>query len=128
MSVDDLMAHLVKIRRARGMKSQGTISLNDVGQSVEKLSVLGSGFRISTIASRDFLISVPLELSSDQTKVLEVAKLGHCTIQELKALTGWDVPRCERTLDDLLSSGLAWFDPVDSSFWFPTLLHLQAVD
>ena len=128
MSIDDVLERLEKIRKARGINKQKqstVVSRDDVLQAIAKVAVLGNGFQVSRIGDRDFLVAVPVELSSDQTRVLELAKAGRVLPADVRASEGWALERVERALSALSASGMAWLDHVDGSYWFPSLLVLE---
>jgi ESCRT-II complex subunit VPS22 len=51
-------------------------TLDDIERAVKTLKSLGSGFCIKNIGGIAYVVSVPLELSTDQTKVLDLASKG----------------------------------------------------
>jgi ESCRT-II complex subunit VPS22 len=130
MRLDELLGKVEKIRKLRGAKTNLAISGSDVKQAITKLAVLGNGFRLSKIGGEEYLISVPMELSSDQTMVLEIAgndksSSSRVTMEQLQRDLKWDDLRCERALTALAGAGMAWFDRVDKSYWFPSLMRLE---
>lgn len=76
------------------------------------LSPLGSGFTVTTLGSKQMIRSVPKELSSDQSSVLEVMQLigGFATVSMLQLNLGWERARAYAILQDLTVDGLAWID------------------
>lgn len=84
---------------------------DDVERAVDKLDVLGSGFRIVDLGRERVVQSVPVELSVDHTKALSACgEYGYTSASALQALTGWDDNRTNATLRFLLDNEIAWLD------------------
>lgn len=109
------------------------ISIEDVKRSVEKLSVLGSGFRIVNISKNNtVIISVPLEINNDHEHLIAAAndeegminiliiiqeyyyyyynKGGCITYELMKGLKGWSRERFNTIINPLLQEGMIWID------------------
>ena len=71
MSLSDLLAAL---RRRSDTERKHVVSEDDVLNSIEKLSVLGGGFRIVCIGGQRFVTSTPLELSLDHEVLIAEAQ------------------------------------------------------
>lgn len=84
----------------------------DIEKAVEMLSSLDGGFEIFQIRDHlKFLRSVPNELTSDQTKVLEVCSvMGYASINLLHINLNWEKVRCKTTLNEMITNGLLWMD------------------
>lgn len=70
--------------------------------------------------------SIPKELNTDQTTVLEAIQvLGFVTHSMLRANLGWDGVRAQTVVDDLLSDSLLWVDDQaddEKEYWLPTFI------
>jgi ESCRT-II complex subunit VPS22 len=107
-----------------------SISEDDIRRSVQKLHVLGSGFRIIDVGGRTMVISVPMELSDDHGIVLKFAEDPASTVAGmikptvLCRQTGWDAERADRALKTLVTQGVAWIDDQgengERQYWFPS--------
>ena len=70
--------------------------------------------------------SIPKELSTDQSKVLEVIQVqGFVTISMLEDNLNWENARAETVIEDLLSASLVWVDAKASEkeYWSPAFMH-----
>ncbi|KAJ3049438.1 ESCRT-II subunit protein snf8 [Rhizophlyctis rosea] len=107
IEITELKTHL---ERMRGRNAQ-EISEDDILRSIKNLKPLGNGFDIITIGNRKLVQSVPRELNSDFSCVLDLAqRAGFVRISDLKAKLGWDTERASHTLDNLLKDGICWID------------------
>ena len=101
------------------------ISDDDIEKAVEKLTVLGNGIKISKIGNRKALISVPLEFSQDQVRLLDFAATlngAGTSPNKLSQEFGWSLERAEKACHELAAEGLAWWDKVSNEFWFPSFI------
>ncbi|KAI9828168.1 MAG: hypothetical protein M1826_006096 [Phylliscum demangeonii] len=99
---------------------------DDVLCAVRALAPLGSGFSIVSIGQEAMIRSVPKELNTDQSTVLEAMHvLGYVTLSMLQANLGWEPARAQTVLDDLLADSLVWIDTqaVEPEYWTP--MHIQ---
>lgn len=122
IDVEELRARLERMRGSRA----ADISTDDIVRAVEKLKVLGNGFRVVSVGPRQMVISVPCELNQDHTAVLvEAQRSGRVTVSALGSKLGWTAERAQRALDVLLREGMAWVDDQDTerAFWLPSVLH-----
>jgi ESCRT-II complex subunit VPS22 len=88
------------------------ISQDDVRTAVQKIRKLGAGFQILEHAGGNALVvSVPTELSSDHSAVLQLAQ-GRCCVThgEVQAQLRWDAERARMALRLMLETGMAWVD------------------
>lgn len=115
MSMKELIEHLNKTSKVE-------VSSEDVHRSVEKLSVLGNGFRIIEIAGSPMVCSVPLEVNVDHEKLFAAAQLNHdfVTLDQMQSMYGWTEERFYLIINPLLSEGMAWVDIHDGK---PRLCH-----
>ena len=123
MDVGELRQRLL---RSRSKKSQD-ISQDDIIRAIKKLKDLGNGFTLIHLGKEKYLVqSVPGELSMDQTVILQKAESlgGQISTAILHKDLGWDLERSQRSLDSLLSDGLAWLDtqnPSGTLYWIPSI-------
>lgn len=99
-----------------------SVSEDDVLRAVKSLSPLGSGFSVIEIAGKQFIRSVPKELNTDQSTVLEVLQvLGSVTVSLLRVNLGWDGARAVTVCEDLLADSLVWVDLQgrEMEYWSP---------
>jgi ESCRT-II complex subunit VPS22 len=98
------------------------VSEDDVQRAVKSLSPLGSGFSVIEIAGKLFIRSVPKELNTDQSTVLEVLQLlGSITVSLLRVNLNWDRARAVTVIEDLLADSLVWVDLqcAEPEYWSP---------
>ena len=98
------------------------VSEDDIQRAVKSLEPLGKGFEIINIGSKQFIRSVPKELNTDQSTVLEVLQLlGSVTVSLLRINLKWEKARAVTVLDDLLADSLVWIDTqcTENEYWSP---------
>lgn len=96
------------------------ISEDDVVRAVKALGPLGPGFSIVEIGKKQCIKSVPKELNTDQSTVLEAMEVvGYVTNSMLRVNLGWDRARVQTVLDDLVSDALVWIDTQaeETEYW-----------
>jgi ESCRT-II complex subunit VPS22 len=101
-------------------------SSNDILRAVESLKPLGGGFSIITVGSKQMIRSIPRELSTDQSKVLEAIQvLGYVTVSMLVDNLNWETARAQTVIEDLLAASLVWVDAKASKkeYWSPAYIH-----
>jgi ESCRT-II complex subunit VPS22 len=103
-----------------------SVSEDDILRAVRSLEPLGSGFKVVEIGGRGFIRSVPKELNTDQSTVLEVLALLQGTgvsVGLLRDNLGWEEARCVTVLEDLLADSLVWADYQcargEAEYWSP---------
>jgi ESCRT-II complex subunit VPS22 len=97
---------------------------DDIVKAIDTLKPLGSGFKIITIGKHKMVQSVPREMSTDTTAVLNLAdQRGFFTTDHLKSSLNWPEQRIDNCINSLLSEGLVWIDEQASpkQFWVPGL-------
>lgn len=62
------------VRRRRGSIAE-PVSEDDIKVAINKIKVLGNGFSLLTIGSQTLVKSIPQELNTDKSKVLELARV-----------------------------------------------------
>ncbi len=93
---------------------------------MKSLKPLGSGFAIIEVGGRAMIRSIPKELSTDQSAVLEAIQvLGYVTVSMLQDNLIWERPRAETVCKDLLADSLVWIDEQceETEYWSPTFIH-----
>jgi ESCRT-II complex subunit VPS22 len=98
------------------------ITEDDVLRAVKSLEPLGSGFSVLNIGSKQFIGSIPKELNTDQSKVLEVLQiLNFVTISMLQINLEWEKARATTVVEDLLADSLVWIDAQaeETEYWSP---------
>jgi ESCRT-II complex subunit VPS22 len=94
------------------------ISDDDVRRAVETLSPLGGSYGIVTVGRKEYVRSVPRELSGDQAAVVEAAQaLGYVSVGMLRDNLGWERARCKTVIDDLMAEGMLWVDKQTGGEW-----------
>jgi ESCRT-II complex subunit VPS22 len=99
---------------------------DDILRAVKSLKPLGSGFAMVTIGKTQMIRSVPKELNTDQSTVLETIQiLGYVTVSMLQVNLGWERARSQTVIDDLLADSLVWVDmqAEETEYWSPTFIH-----
>ncbi|CCC68562.1 hypothetical protein NCAS_0B04780 [Naumovozyma castellii] len=96
---------------AKGYFKDMAIETADLEKAIDMLSALDGGFEIFRIRGKKFLRSVPNELTSDQTQILEICSiLGYASVSLLKANLEWRNVRSRAVLDEMVANGLLWVD------------------
>lgn len=105
------------------------VEMGDVETAIKKLKALSSGYAIFTNAAGvRMLRSVPIELSSDHTAILNHCrskKQTYFTVPSIvRSLPEWHKDRADEAVDFLLRNGLVWEDeyhPDGKAYWFRSL-------
>ena len=83
------------------------------------------------VGSKPYIRSVPKELNTDQSSVLEAVQvLGYISVSMLMANLNWTRPRSQTVIDDLMGEGMLWLDqnPPEAEYWSPGfMLEVQDV-
>ena len=75
------------------------------------LKPLGSSYSVIQVGNRPYVRSVPKELSTDQSAVMEAAQiLGYVSVSMLMLNLRWTRARAQTALEDLLGGGMLWVD------------------
>ncbi|KAL6859260.1 ESCRT-2 complex [Trichoderma novae-zelandiae] len=113
-----------RVSRGR-MEGADSISDDDVRRAVETLKPLGS-YAVVVVGRREYVRSVPRELSTDQAAVVEAAQaLGYVSVGMLRDNLGWEPARCRTALDDLVAGGMLWVDKQtggETEYWNPGVM------
>jgi ESCRT-II complex subunit VPS22 len=127
MEMDTIVSQLTQ---KRGIQAE-VITSNDVERAIQKLSILGSGFSILTIANRQIVQSVSVELSCDHTTIMGLAQSngGYFSFEYAKQELKWNKERIYLSIKFLLQEGMVWLDTQDSThqnlYWFPSIALLD---
>ncbi|PTB65223.1 ESCRT-2 complex [Trichoderma citrinoviride] len=110
----------------RRMEGAGAISDDDVRRAVETLRPLGGSYAVVVVGRKEYVRSVPRELSTDQAAVVEAAQvLGYVSVGLLRDNLGWETARCRTALDDLVAGGMLWVDAQtggEAEYWNPGVM------
>ncbi|KAH6893397.1 EAP30/Vps36 family-domain-containing protein [Thelonectria olida] len=106
-------------RVARGrMEGSPAVSDDDVRRAVETLKPLGGAYAVVRVGRREYVRSVPRELSGDQTAVVEAVQvLGYVSVGMLRDNLGWERARVRTVIDDLVGEGMLWVDKQTKGEW-----------
>lgn len=122
ISLSDLKSRISNSSRIGGSMS---VSDDDVARAVDALAPLGSCFSIVKIGHRSLIRSVPKELNTDQSTVLEAVQvLGYVTVSMLQVNLGWESARARAVVEDLMADSLVWVDRQagESEYWSPAFM------
>ncbi|KAI4200112.1 MAG: hypothetical protein LQ350_004151 [Teloschistes chrysophthalmus] len=111
-----------RVGKGKGIGGGMDISDDDVLRAVKSLDPLGSGFSVVLVGSRQMIRSIPKELNTDQSTVLEAIQvLGYVTCSMLEDNLGWEQARAETVIQDLLADSLVWVDDQapEKEYWSP---------
>jgi ESCRT-II complex subunit VPS22 len=101
-----------------GAGGVGDVSEDDIRRAVETLKPLGGSYAIVKVGRKEYIRSVPRELSNDQAAAVEAAQvLGYVSVGMLRDNLGWEVARCRTVIDDLLAEGMLWVDKQTGGEW-----------
>lgn len=97
-------------------------SRDDILRAVNTLKPLGSSYSTLTVGNKLYIRSIPKELNTDQSAVLEAAQLlGYVTVSMLMANLHWPRARAKTAIDDLVSESMLWVDKQcdEWEYWNP---------
>ena len=106
-----------------------TQTSDDILRAVKSLEPLGSGFTVMNLGSRQMIRSVPKELNTDQSTVLEAIQiLGYVSVSMLQINLQWERARAVAVIDDLIGDSLVWVDDQgeEKEYWSPAVMHENA--
>lgn len=120
MSVKDIHSRIVSAG-----KLKHDLSIEDLMRAVEKLAVLGGGFKLIKIAGNPMIISVPIEMNTDHEFVISAAsdEGGFVTEDLMRGLHGWSADRFRTIINPLLQEGIVWVDESSEGtfYYFPSM-------
>lgn len=108
ISLQDLLSRIQKLSRGKQV-----VSGEDVKKAVDKLAVMGSGFKmINAGTPSPMIMSVPLELNQDHMQILMAGQAsGEVTLEAMQLSGGvWSVDRFMHAINPLLQEGIVWVD------------------
>lgn len=95
---------------------------DDILRAVGTLKPLGSAYSIVKVGSKPYIRSVPKELNTDQSAVLEAVQvLGYVSVSMLMVNLRWVRARAQTALEDLEGEGMLWVDKQSEEweYWSP---------
>ncbi|KAF2190915.1 ESCRT-2 complex [Zopfia rhizophila CBS 207.26] len=114
-----------RVQKGRGVGGGMQVSDDDITRAVDSLSPLGSCFTIMKLGHNQFIRSVPKDLNTDQSTVLEAIQvLGYVTISMLQLNLSWERARAVAVIDDLMADSLVWIDTQagENEYWSPAFI------
>eukprot|EP00742_Colponemidia_sp_Colp-10_P005400 GILJ01005769.1.p1 GENE.GILJ01005769.1~~GILJ01005769.1.p1 ORF type:complete len:271 (-),score=35.54 GILJ01005769.1:283-1095(-) len=128
LELSECMRYLQKLR---GRNAQA-IGEDDVKRAIQKLQILGNGFKLISVGIKKVIVSVPVELNRDHNTVLDVAEeSGWVNVSGLKERLRWDDHRIQTVMDVLLQESMAWIDDQSEDgerrYCFPALMNLTSI-
>ncbi|OAA78858.1 ESCRT-2 complex, Snf8 [Akanthomyces lecanii RCEF 1005] len=94
------------------------VSEDDVRRAVATLQPLGGSYAIVTVGHKEYIRSVPRELSGDQASCVEAAQvLGYVSVGMLRDNLSWEAARCKTVIEDLVAQGMLWVDKQTGGEW-----------
>ncbi|KEY68993.1 hypothetical protein S7711_03300 [Stachybotrys chartarum IBT 7711] len=96
----------------------GDVSEDDIRRAVETLKPLGGSYAVVLVGRKEYIRSVPRELSTDQAAAVEAVQvLGFVSVGMLRDNLGWEAARCRTVIDDLVAQGMLWVDKQTGGEW-----------
>lgn len=92
--------------------------------AISKVHMLGAGFQLLEYGSNTLVVSVPTELSSDHTAILQLAQsTSFVTPDRLKTHLQWEDNRIKMAIDLMMKTGMIWVDTQahETVYWFVSL-------
>ncbi|KAI1815869.1 EAP30/Vps36 family-domain-containing protein [Poronia punctata] len=127
IGVRELRDRLMKGR----MEGAPEITEDDVLRAVATLKPLGSSYSVIKVGNKPYIRSVPKELNTDQSSVLEAAQvLGYVSVSMLMINLRWARARAQTAVEDLLGEGMLWVDKQASEweYWSPGFIIIDSSD
>jgi ESCRT-II complex subunit VPS22 len=119
---------LIGVRELREKVAKGRlegapeITEDDIFRAVGTLKPLGSSYSIIKVGKKSYIRSVPKELNTDQSSVLEAVQvLGYVSVSMLMVNLRWTRARAQTAIEDLLGEGMLWVDKQaeEWEYWSP---------
>jgi ESCRT-II complex subunit VPS22 len=95
---------------------------DDILRAVRSLTPLGSSYSTLKVGHKLYIRSVPKELNTDQSAVLEAAQvLGYVSLSMLMLNLRWPRARARTAIDDLVAESMLWVDMQcqEWEYWSP---------
>lgn len=108
-------------------KKNTNISVDDILKATDKLTILGSGFKIINLSGNKMILSVPLEINNDHETILNIAQSNNSsfTLESAKKQTGWTEERLNLILKPMIQEGMVWLDDFKGYiYYYHILLYL----
>lgn len=118
-----------RVKKGRGIGGRMEVSDDDIRRAVDALMPLGGGYKVVELAGKAMIRSVPKELNTDQSTVLEAIQvLGYVTVSMLQINLHWEKARAEIAIEDLMADSLLWVDrqSEEVEYWSPTVIHIDS--
>jgi ESCRT-II complex subunit VPS22 len=109
-------------KRRRRDRLTCSLYRDDILRAVGTLKPLGSSYSVIKVGSKPYIRSIPKELNTDQSAVLEVVQLlGYVSVSMLMANLLWTRARSQTALEDLVGEGMLWVDKQSAEwdYWSP---------
>lgn len=103
-------------------RSANVLPSDDILRAVTTLKPLGSSYSTITVGHKTYIRSIPKELNTDQSAVLEAAQLlGYVSVSMLMLNLGWPRARAKTAIEDLVSESMLWVDKQSEEweYWNP---------
>lgn len=112
MPMYDLMKKLTNDIGVSSSATKQNLSVVDVRKAIEKLAVLGGGFRVVKMGNGgEFVLSVPMELNVDHEELIEAAENEEMIVEaSFRRTHGWSGERFHMVISPLLHEGMIWVD------------------
>ncbi|CAK7203928.1 ESCRT II complex subunit Dot2 [Sporothrix eucalyptigena] len=119
---------LIEVRKVRDrlalgrMEGAPDVTEDDILRAVGTLEPLGSSYSVIKVGSKPYIRSVPRELNTDQSAVLEaVQMLGYVSVSMLMINLKWARARAQTAIDDLVGESMLWVDKQSAEweYWSP---------
>ncbi|KAH6661065.1 EAP30/Vps36 family protein, partial [Truncatella angustata] len=110
-----------RLMRGR-MEGAPEVTEDDVLRAVDTLKPLGSSHSVVKVGNKSYIRSVPKELNTDQSAVLEAVQvLGYVSVSMLMVNLRWTRARSQTVIEDLLGEGMLWVDKQadEWEYWSP---------
>ncbi|KAI1847804.1 hypothetical protein JX265_009232 [Neoarthrinium moseri] len=110
-----------RVMRGR-MEGAPEVTEDDVFRAVGTLKPLGGSYSVIKVGNKSYIRSVPKELNTDQSAVLEAVQvLGYVSVSMLMVNLRWTRARAQTAVEDLLGSGMLWVDKQaeEWEYWSP---------
>ena len=130
-STRPLNGGLLGVSEARAAISKGkgiggempTLTDADILSAVSFLAPLGPGFSVVRAGEKEYIRSVPQELSQDASEMLALVQVfeGHLSGSKVVEVLGWERARAETVLEGLVGESVLWVDDqeLEREYWSP---------
>jgi ESCRT-II complex subunit VPS22 len=117
------------VRIQQKMEGKQRVSSEDILRAVDKISILGSGFRLLKLGGSTLIISVPLEVTNDHEQLLYAAEQegGMVNEERMRKDYSWTKERFAIIIRSLITDGIVWIDGYNGSvsYYFPSLFRFD---